>query len=201
MGTTRGSNARSDTRSTASASQLGDQRGKKKAGGANATNAREKRIDEANTRRRGSETRRGGAGGGVREGEEKSFSVDVRPGEKKRWNSVVYPVIYNWKLGATTRPKAIRRFHSGESPFFVLPKVVRPSTRIDAPVRRFALFFFFIFFRPSSSALLYRFFLFFFFLSSFLLPSCILRFLANEAASVFCLNVGAYVRILSVENL
>ena len=51
MGTTRGSNARSDTRSTASASQLGDQRGEEKswrieARRSEATNAREKRIDE-----------------------------------------------------------------------------------------------------------------------------------------------------------
>lgn len=40
--------------------------------------------------------------------------------KKKRWNSVVYPVIYNCKLGTTARPKAICRFHPGESP---------PSTR------------------------------------------------------------------------
>lgn len=64
-------------------------------------------------------------------GRKEDVAVDVRL-KKKRWNSVVYPVIYNWKLGTTTRPKAIRRFHSGESPFLVLPKVVRPSSRIDA---------------------------------------------------------------------
>lgn len=39
-----------------------------------------------------------------------------RKKKKKRWNSVVYPVIYNWKLGTTARPKAICRFHPGESP-------------------------------------------------------------------------------------
>lgn len=58
--------------------------------------------------------------------------------KKKRWNSVVYPVIYNWKLGTTSaRPKAICRFHPGESPpprhvSRSLPKVIRPSTGIDA---------------------------------------------------------------------
>lgn len=85
MGTTRGSNARSDTRCTAPASQLGDRR-------------EEKRGGEAKE----GERKRGWTGG-EREGRR----------EKKRWNSVVYPVIYNWKLGTTTRPKAIRRSHSG----------------------------------------------------------------------------------------
>jgi len=58
-----------------------------------------------------------------------------RKKKKKRWNSVVYPVIYNWKLGTTARPKAICRFHPGESPPSLahsLPKVIRPSTGIDA---------------------------------------------------------------------
>lgn len=110
MGTTRGSNARSDTRCTAPASQLGDRR-------------EEKRGGEAKE----GERKRGWTGG-EREGRR----------EKKRWNSVVYPVIYNWKLGTTTRPKAIRRSHSGESsPFSVLAKVVRPSTIVDPPFLRF----------------------------------------------------------------
>lgn len=155
MGTTRGSNARSDTRSTASASQLSDQKGGRKKledRRLEAANAREKRIDERS--RRWWEARE----------ERRSRSPSTSdPGEKKRWNSVVYPVIYNWKLGATTRPKAIRRFHSGESPFFVLPKVVRPSTRIDAPSADSRSFLFLL--------LLYRFFLFPpIFLSSFNLP-------------------------------
>lgn len=112
MGTTRGSNARSDTRCTAPASQLGDRR-------------EEKRGGEAKE----GERKRGWTGG-KREGRR----------EKKRWNSVVYPVIYNWKLGTTTRPKAIRRFHSGESsPFSVLAKVVRPSTIVDPPFLRLFL--------------------------------------------------------------
>lgn len=103
---------RSDTRGgiPTSASQLSDRREEKRGKQGRGGDARGKGEDE------------GGRG---------TVPVDVTE-QKKRWNSVVYPVIYNWKLGTTTRPKAIRRFHSGESPFSVLPKVVRPSTRIDA---------------------------------------------------------------------
>lgn len=114
MGTTRGSNARSDTRCTAPASQLGDRREEKSGGGA-----------------KEGERKRGWTGGKERR------TSKQKEREKKRWNSVVYPVIYNWKLGTTTRPKAIRRFHSRESsPFSVLAKVVRPSTIVDPPFLR-----------------------------------------------------------------
>lgn len=90
------------------------------------------RRPKGRKKRRGGEEgeRKRGWTGGKREGRR----------EKKRWNSVVYPVIYNWKLGTTTRPKAIRRFHSGESsPFSVLAKVVRPSTIVDPPFLRLFL--------------------------------------------------------------
>lgn len=58
-------------------------------------------------------------------GEQKEEAESKR--KKKRWNSVVYPVIYNWKLGTTARPKAICRFHPGESPPFSARAVCRRS--------------------------------------------------------------------------
>lgn len=91
-------------------------------------------------RPKGRKKRRGGEGRREKkrmDGRKERRTSKQKEREKKRWNSVVYPVIYNWKLGTTTRPKAIRRFHSGESsPFSVLAKVVRPSTIVDPPFLR-----------------------------------------------------------------
>lgn len=107
MGTTRGSNARSDTRTVYRFCEpVRRLKGRKKRETGAGEAMREKK-EEASVER--------GEPAELGERGKENVAVDVRE-EKKRWNSVVYPVIYNWKLGTASRPKAIRRFLSGESP-------------------------------------------------------------------------------------
>jgi hypothetical protein len=114
----------------------------------------------------------GEEGGGGERDEKEERKRRRRRKKKKRWNSVVYPVIYNWKLGTAARPKAICRFHPGEfspplpSGSCSLPKVIRPSTGIDARFGDSFLrlrvsvllfpFLFFLLFPPRARRLRFR---------------------------------------------